>query len=149
MRTRFITLLSAVVLMLGILSVAQPAAAAPAQPFSVNECSPPGPVVYCYQAKGVIIFNVTPSGNATYIDNREECSQITRSGVVVQDVCNKRNYVVHARDGEEQVVHYRGVSEQTYVLSGTTYTCTGSYNAIYVSGEVRHDHYQFECNPPF
>lgn len=38
MRTRIITFLSAVLLMLGILSVAQPAAAAPAQPYAVSSC---------------------------------------------------------------------------------------------------------------
>ncbi len=152
MRTRVSLVVSAIVLMLGVVSIAQPAGAAPAEtyttPFSYNECSPPGPVVYCYQGHGVIHYTVTPSGNQTFVDNREECSQISRNGVTLQERCDSRHYVVHMKGNEAQVVVLRGMSEQSYVISGTTYTCSGSYNAIYANGEVRHDAYQFQCTPP-
>jgi hypothetical protein len=148
MRSRLSLFLSALVVMLGVLSVAQPVAAAPAQPFSIDECSAPGALVFCYQAKGVVHHTVTPSGNVSYVDNREECSQVFHNGVVVQDVCQRQHYVVHAKDNQEHVMVSRAVSDQTYVLSGVTYTCSGSYNAVYANGEIRHDTYQFACTPP-
>lgn len=149
MRPHVSVFFGALVIMLGMLNLAQPAAAAPAQQFTWDACSAPGPLVFCYQGKGVVHHTFTPSGNVSYVDNREECSQVIHNGVVVQDVCQRSHYVVHAKDNQEHVVVSRAVSAQTYVLSGTTYTCSGSYNAVYANGEVRHQNGQFECIPPF
>ena len=149
MRTHVSVFLGALVIMLGMLNLAQPAAAAPAQQFTWDACSTPGPLVFCYQGKGVVHHNFTPSGNVSYVDNREECAQVIHNGVVVQDVCQRQHNVVHAKDNQEHVVVSRAVSAQTYVLSGITYTCSGSYNAVYANGEVRHENEQFECTPPF
>lgn len=148
MRGRLALVLTALVVLLGVQGLTQPVTAAPAQTFTWDECSAPGPLVFCYQGKAVVQHTFTPSGNASYVDNREECSQVTHNGVVVQDICQRQHYVVHAKDNHEHVMVLRSVGTQTYVLSGVTYTCGGSYNAVYANGEVRHDAYAFACTPP-
>ena len=80
MRTRIITFLSAVLLMLGILSVAQPAAAAPAQPYAVSSCQIFGDFKYCVQTKGVVQRNESASGNTTYSPTDDDATR-PRSGM--------------------------------------------------------------------
>ena len=149
MRTRIITLLSTIVLMLGILSMAQPAAAAPAEPYAVSACQIFGNFEFCYQTRGVIQRNESASGNTTYSSNGRRCYQATVRNELVNEGCASFHVTLHRQDGETQVYHTRQHTTSTFVYLGTTYTCTSSHNVVLANGEVRHEDHQLECNPPF
>ncbi len=142
MRAKTTLVLSALLLMLSVLSVAQPAAATPAQPFNVSECFSFGELEYCYTVHGVFQVTETPSGNTKYIYNVTSSYTVTENGQVVYSEEDRyhANYLV--KDGESQVAHNLGSGSFPYANQ----TCTYDYNVIFTDGEVRHEVFNFQCS---
>jgi len=142
-------LFSAIVLLLGVLSFAQPAAASPAAPYNVAECFDfGGGYEYCYEFKGVSQSNESASGNTKYTFNGSFSVSYTLNGDVIYSSEGKTHYTFIAKDGEPQVSHQRGSGSFSYVdfFTGEQVNCTYDYNVIYANGEVRHEVYNFTCS---
>ena len=154
MRTVFIVLATAVALLLGPIGLAQPMAAAPAEPFREAACTPVGSgdeeIEFCYETYGVTKENETPSGNTQYHVSEQFCSTIivVATGEVLDETCNDLNLVEHVRDGESQVDHTNQTIETTFMLGGTRYECTTRFNVTFANGELRHENFRSECIPP-
>ena len=141
----------AVTLMLlgGLFALARPAAAAPAEQFSVSGCYDfGGGVLFCDELTGVAKENASASGNTTTFQHVKGCTEVFVDGVLVNRRCFTDLYTAHQQDGESQVTHLRGRSTTTFDFQGTTYNCTYSYNLLYVNGEFVHSHDRPVCDPP-
>jgi hypothetical protein len=149
MRSTITTLLTAVILLLGVTTFAPPAAAAPALPYRDAGCRDFFGLEYCYEAKGVVKSNETPSGNTQYHIAEDVCFTFTApTGQVIQDSCYKYNLVFHEKDGERQAYHANQKQDFVFDYLGMHRECTISYNVTYANGKVRHSDFQEECNPP-
>ncbi|MBA3275430.1 MAG: hypothetical protein H0T72_06525 [Chloroflexia bacterium] len=148
MRTRISLVMSAVLLMLSVLSIVQPAAAAPAEPFQTAECFDfGGGYEYCYEAHGVFQENTSKSGNTKYTYNATSSYTFTLNGQDIQSGSEKYHSTFIAKDGESQVYHDRGRGSFSYVdfFTGEQVNCTYDYNWIYANGEVRHEINNVDC----
>ncbi len=149
MRTRIFLVVSAVLLMLSVLSIVQPATAAPAQPYHTAECSDFGDgYEFCYESRGVVQENTSGSGNTKYTYNATTSYTFTLNGEVLSSESNKAHYTFIAKDGAPQVSHQRGSGSYGYIdfSTGEEVTCTYNYNVIYANGEVRHEVFNFVCS---
>ena len=157
MRRPTAALLAVLLLAAAALVDVRPAAAAPARPFDEGECltwvnPETGDVYeYCYEARGVVQENRTPSGNRQVHVTEHHCDRSSFNGEVVYQHCSRDHFVYQARDGETgetRVSHSHGGSEISFAYRGTTYECTARHNFTYANGEVRHDVEDFGCTPP-
>jgi hypothetical protein len=133
-------LLTAFTLMLGgMLAVANPAAAAPAQPYSYEECFEEVDektgyrLTECYVDKGVMQFIETPSGNIKVSDHGSYSTEFYVEGELVYSASGNFHYTTLIRNGEAQVDLTLMRFESTYNGS----TCTGSLHFVYTNGEYR------------
>ncbi len=154
MRIELPMLVSRVAIMLTVLRVVQPVAAAPAEPFNTSRCIlfPVGSGnigEYCVQSEGVLHSHETPSGTTQFTANARSCSQFKLNGQTLTDSCSKRHFTLVERDGERQVRHFRETTETTFVnpASGETTHCTVSYHFVHANGELRHQDMHIDCNP--
>jgi hypothetical protein len=132
---------------IGWVTTQQTAAAAPAAPYSYNECVS---YVYdgsyyedCFSGQGVVVDQVTPSGNVVVsVFTGKTFYQVSQNGQVIW----KSAYTVESAqlisDGSTQASHY------TY--HGMLYfwgeTC--DYDVLYTwaNGVMRHDTYNIACS---
>jgi hypothetical protein len=142
MRTRIFLFVSATLLVFGVMSFAQPAAAAPAEPYHTGDCVQFGTDTYCYEEHGVVQTNESASGNTKYTFNGTFFYTLTRNGVVIHEAESKSHSTFIVKDGEQQVSHSRDDSSYTYAGE----TCTVSYNTVFANGEIRHQEFQRECS---
>ena len=149
MRTTLTALLTVVILMLGVTTVAPPAAATAAEPYQLSDCMDVGGgVESCVEIHGVLQANETPSGDTQYQLSGKLCFTTTApTGEVVEEGCLKSNFMLHQQDGEVQVYHTNQKNDFAFEYQGTNYECTFSSNITYANGELRHDDLQAECNP--
>jgi hypothetical protein len=151
---RRLTTALAVTLLLtaGLVAIAQPAAAAPggsspngARPYNIIDCrdyDADGDVhTFCYEDKGVIQINKTPSGNVEYSAQGQYCYTDSISGTTISRQCEKYHYHDTLTNGQLQVAHGHGAGSYSY--NGVT--CTMSYNYILANGEVRHERTFYSC----
>lgn len=144
MRAKTTIVLSALFLMLSLLSVAQPAAATPAQPVNASECftySDVG-VELCLETHGVTHVNESASGTTTSTTNVTTSLTGRENGQVFYESEDQLHLTHITRDGEEQVYHVRGRGEFTFRGE----TCTYDSNIIFANGEVRHQMLVDGCN---
>ena len=145
---------TAVVFLLGLMGFAQPAAAAPAEPYRITGCQPFSvELEYCYESTGVIQENVSHSGNPQYHVTEQTCYTViaNATGEVVYEGCFKDNFVLHQANTDRQVYHSNEKHEWTFMnpATGTTHECTSRSIATYAQGRYRHSDIEFACNPPF
>ena len=138
MRTNITMLLATFALLIGgILGVASPAAAAPAYQYNVDECfeevEDGDLYTECYQDRGVLQFNETPSGNTNIIDNGRFSTQFYINGELIYSASGNFHYTTIIRNGEDQVSVTHSRFETTY----EGLTCTGSLQVVYTNGEYR------------
>jgi hypothetical protein len=138
MHTRITLLLAAFSLLLGgLLAVASPAAAAPAETYRFDECfeevEDGDLYTECYQDRGVMHYNETPSGNINTSDNGRFSTQFYINGELIYSASGNFHYTTVIRNGEEQVAITHSRFETTY----EGMTCTGSIQFIYTNGEYR------------
>jgi hypothetical protein len=142
------------IVLLGLTGLAQPAAAAPADPYRITGCQPfSAELEYCYESKGVVQENESRSGNPQVHVTEQTCYTLTAiaTGEVVDEGCYKKNFVLHQPITDRQVFHSNEKHEFTFTnsVTGTTHECTSRSNATYAHGRYRHSDIEFVCNPPF
>lgn len=147
MHTRIMLLLATFSLLFGgMLAVASPAAAAPAQHYRVDECfeevEDGNRYTECYQDKGVMQYNETPSGNITISDNGRFSTRFFVNGELIYSASGKFHYTTILRNGEEQV----GITHSRFETTYDGMTCSGSIQFIYTNGEYRRLVTDSQCN---
>ncbi|CAA9547796.1 MAG: hypothetical protein AVDCRST_MAG49-1505 [uncultured Thermomicrobiales bacterium] len=154
---RLTELLTVTLLLGGLAAAARPAAAADppaAQPYRFSGCETFGAPVedpfsgVCYTNRGVGQRHTTTSGGFGYVINGDWCERVVVRGRVVSDYCERTHVVLVSRDGDEQVFQAAYRSEFSYEDGDTTYTCVSHSMYVYANGELRHEGYRTECDPP-
>jgi hypothetical protein len=138
-----------------LLTAAAPAAAAPAQPVSFDECWS-GPdwgdgYEYCLWGQYVIVRNTTPSGNILIVENGNLCNRYSYLGEVLSEACGNshQTFVVTPEDySGPSLNNYLGFGEFSYVSGGITYTCTNYVHAVVANNVIQIDDQQLVCTPP-
>ena len=151
MRTRITLLASAVVLMVGMLGAARPAAAAPPQPYHYGDCVEyvvdSARYEYCYEFQGVEMLVTPASGVTTYSDRGTLSETLTINGEVVESEVEEYTYMGVSKDGEPILARERGGGSVSYVdpLTGETITCTYGYTFLDTKMHGRHNVSHAEC----
>ncbi len=143
MRIKITMFLSVLFLMLSLFSIAQPAAAAPAQTYNASDCYIEVGGQFCIKSTGVYQEQTTPSGitKETYNGSYEQSFRDENGRVIYQDV-SKYSSTIVSKDGEPQVSRERYTGSSTYEGQ----TCTFGYVIVYANGAVQHEDETFDCN---
>jgi hypothetical protein len=151
MRATSVKVAIAMVLLLGLAGVAQPAAAARAEPFHISGCAPYDEVLeICSEHRGVlkedargVRDSLTAVGQFCYTITNTTTGEISQGG------CSKYTTVLRqTKDGGDQIYHANSNDAFAVTLEGTRYECTQRNNFTYANGEYRNVGNQLECNPP-
>jgi hypothetical protein len=136
---------STVLVVLDMLGFAQPAIAAPAEPYHTTYCELDGPFdIYeiCYDMRGVVKENVSASGVTTVVINDTTTFTVTRRGEWWYSSGFSQHDTYVFQDGEPQVAHHL---QRGYIEEGTR-TCTYDLHSQFANGELRYDVSNFECS---
>jgi hypothetical protein len=141
MRIKITMFLSVLFLTLSVLSIAQPAVAAPAQTYNESSCFDGGQ--FCITSRGVYQEQTTGSGitKATYNGSYEVIVRGENGQVIYQDASKDSSTFVY-KNGEPQVSRQRYTGSFSYEGE----TCTFGYAVVYANGAVRHEDETFDCN---
>jgi hypothetical protein len=127
----------------GALTLATPAAAAPAQPYHYEECLTSEVTEYCFGAHGTLVQQDSASGNSHYKVSENSFYRLTENGQLTAQGSTKANAVYLWKDDATQVAHANRRGQFSY---GAT-TCTYSLNYTVVDGEFRHSVSDLQCTP--
>ena len=143
MRIKVTMVFSVLFLMLSVLSIAQPAAAAPAQTYNASDCYIEEGGRFCITSRGVYQEQTTRSGitKATYSESYEQSFRDENGQVIYQDASKYSETFVY-KNGEPQISRQRYTGSLTYEGQ----TCTFGYAMVYANGAVRHEDETFDCN---
>ena len=118
------------------------AQAAPAETFNYSDCSSYDGYEYCFEGKGVLKYDETPSGNQGFMIHGSGTVTVKYNGAVVSSGEHRSHYVFRSRDGEPQVEHASSKAEGSF--GGES--CISNYNVTYANGELRHEVYDETCS---
>jgi hypothetical protein len=152
MPTRITLRVGALVVLLGVLGLTQPAAAAPPQPYHYGDCLAyeldGAHHEYCYEFQGTEILQTSPSGVTTYIDKGTLSETLTINGALVESQVEKYTYMGVAKDHEPILTRELGGGSISYVdpLTGDVVTCTYDYSFLDTKLQLRHAAANADCS---
>jgi hypothetical protein len=151
MRSRFTFFTTAVLLVLGMLGSARPAAADPAEPVMDSGCETyefEGEIYdSCWDVRGVIQVTELSSGLYKLTSNVTEAYSLSAGGVLLDSTEMQSQYVVLFKGGEEHIAisHATGSFSFTNPTTHVLTTCTYHFALNYVEGELVHNVAINEC----
>lgn len=140
MRTRISLIVSVVLFMLSMQSLANLAAAAPAVPYQTADAcrlTGGGRFEICVNGHGVVQENESASGVTKVTIHGFYTETLVRDGdELLRTREGKTHETLIFKDGKPQVAHVR--EKRSVQITGGV-ACTYDVNVIYANGEVRHE----------